>query len=174
MAYNSYYPATYPQYYQQYPQPIYQPVQQQAPQIQQQSYQQAAQTSAPMQSSIIWVGSERDAAMYPVGPNNAVALWNQNEPVLYLKQADASGKPMMKIYDLVERPETPAESPEVKDMKSASYATKDELGAVVGVVKDFDKTIGAIRSEIENMKGDLYGLAGKKKPVTGKKVEDEA
>lgn len=170
MAYNNYFPMNYqPYYYPQYQQ-SFQPMQ---PQYQ---TQQAVQTPAPAPSnpsSIIWINSERDAAMYPVAPNNAVALWNQNDPVVYLKQADASGKPTMKVYDLVERAETPSESAEAKPDKSISYATKDDLGAVVGVVKDFDKAIGSLRSEIDSMKGDLYGIAGKKKPASAKKAEDE-
>ena len=30
---------------------------------------------------------------YLVAPNSAVALWDSNSPTIYLKQADASGKP---------------------------------------------------------------------------------
>ena len=171
MAYNNYFPATYqPYYYPQYQQ-SFQPMQQQI-----QPMTQAQQIQPQMQSNpsgIVWVSSERDAALYPVAPNNAVALWNQNDPVVYLKQADASGKPTMKIYDLVERAETPSESSEAKPDKTVNYATKEDLGAVVGVVKDFDKVIGGLRSEIDTMKGDLYGLAGKKKPAPAKKDEVE-
>ena len=163
-SYNNYYPA-----YQQYPvyqQPVVQT--QYQPQIQQ-PVQQIQQTQA-SPSSIIWIASEREAAMYPVAPNNAVALWNQNDPVVYLKQADASGRPSMKTYDLVERVEVQPESSEAK-VETANFATKEDLGTIVGVVKDFDKAIVAMKGEIETMKGDLYGIAGKKKPV--KKVETE-
>lgn len=163
-AYNNYYPA-----YQQYP--VYQqPVAQAQYQPQMQQPVQQVQAN---QSGIVWVTSERDAALYPVAPNNAVALWNQNDPVVYLKQADASGRPTMKVYDLVERVEAQPESAEVKAIK-ANYATKEDLGTVVGVVKDFDKAIIAMRGEIETMKGDLYGIAGKKKPTVKKpETEDE-
>ena len=175
MAYNNYFPMGYqPYYYPQYQQsfqpqiqqPIQQPIQpQQATQN---------QTQAPANpSSIIWVRNAQEAAMFPLAPNNAVALWDSGAPVIYLKQADASGKPEMKTYDLIERAETPVESDEAKPDKNAIYATKEDLGAVVGVVKDFDKVIGSMKSEIESMKGDLYGIAGKKKPTTAKKAEDE-
>jgi hypothetical protein len=110
--------------------------------------------------------------MYPVAPNNAVALWNQNDPVVYLKQADASGRPSMKIYDLVERVEVQPESSEAK-VETANFATKEDLGTIVGVVKDFDKAIVAMKGEIETMKGDLYGIAGKKKPVKKAETEEE-
>lgn len=163
MAYNNYYPA-YQQTYPVYQQPV---VQYQQPV--QQSVQQVQQTQA-NPSSIIWIATERDAAMYPVAPNNAVALWNQNDPVVYLKQADASGRPTMKVYDLVERVETPAESAEAK-AETANFATKDDLGTIVGVVKGFDGAIVAMKSEIDAIKADLYGLAGKKK--TAKKAATE-
>ena len=95
--------------------------------------------------------------MYPVAPNAAVTLWSQSEPVVYLKQADAAGKPTMKVYDLVERVDTSGAE------KKEDFATKTDLAAVVGVVKDFDTVIASIKNEIETMRGDLYGLAGKKK-----------
>ena len=157
--YNNYYPA-----YQQYP--VYQ-----QPVVQTQ-YQPQMQQAQANQSGIVWVTSERDAALYPVAPNNAVALWNQNDPVVYLKQADASGRPTMKVYDLVERVEAQPESAEVKAIK-ANYATKEDLGTIVSVVKDFDKTIVAMKGEIETMKGDLYGIAGKKKPAVKKPETEE-
>lgn len=153
MAYNPYFPMNYQQnYYPAFPQQTpqnYQP---------QQSYQ-------PQQTSIIWVSGEKEAQMYPVAPNNAVTLWSQSEPVVYLKQADATGKPSLRVYDLVERAESANTGVSSADGKSITYATKDELSAVVGAVKGFDDSIGSIKSEIEQMKSDLYGIAGKKKKV---------
>ena len=153
MAYNPYFPMNYQQnYYPAFPQQTpqnYQP---------QQSYQ-------PQQTSIIWVSGEKEAQMYPVAPNNAVTLWSQSEPVVYLKQADATGKPSLRVYDLVERAESANTGVSSVDGKSITYATKDELSAVVGAVKGFDDSIGSIKSEIEQMKSDLYGIAGKKKKV---------
>ena len=64
---------------------------------------------------------------YLVAPNSAVTLWDSNAPVVYLKQADASGKPSMKIYDLVERNSRPAQAPVTSPVE---YATKDELAAL--------------------------------------------
>ena len=54
-------------------------------------------------NGIIWVPSFQAAAEYLVAANNAVALWDQNAPFVYLKQADASGKPTIKAFELVER-----------------------------------------------------------------------
>lgn len=165
----------YPQYgfngYQQF---------QPTPQMPQQPMMQNAQQTAPAiqpqmasPSSIIWVKNQQEAAMYPIAPNNAVALWDQNAPAVYLKQADASGKPSMKIYDLVERTETPAEAANEKDAKVPAYATKEELGAVVGAIKGIDGIIAGIKGDIEKMSGDLYGIAGKKKAKKVDKDEED-
>ena len=120
------YTGAYPMQY--YPQA---PMQDQLGQLRQNQYmpmqnmQQVPQQQA--SSSIVWVHSEMEASGYPVAPNSAVTLWDSNAPVVYLKQADASGKPTMKIYDLVERtqrPAQPAQAPAVE------YATRAELEAL--------------------------------------------
>ena len=150
-----------------YPYNPYQTQQYQTPQYQ------APQNASPTPTSIIWVSGDKEASMYPVAPNNAVTMWSQTEPVVYLKQADASGRPTMKVYDLVERTEQPHTAPDGSGDKNIPYATKDELSAVVGVVKGFDELIGGLKSDIESMKGDLYGIAGKKKTVKKEVKEDE-
>ena len=74
-------------------------------------YQPAPQMSYPQpqqNQSIIWIPNEKAASDFIVAPNNAVTLWDMNAPVVYVKKADASGKPDMKTYDLVERVATPA------------------------------------------------------------------
>lgn len=175
-SYNGYYQNGFTPYsyspYQQPQQMPQQPIIQNAPQAAQTVSAQAVVPSNP--ASIIWVRNQQDAAMYPVAPNNAVALWDSSAPSIYLKQADASGKPSMKIYDLVERTETTSEAASEKDAKSPAYATKEDLAAVVGVVKGFDGLISSMKSDIEKMSGDLYGIAGKKKNVKKQESEDEA
>ncbi len=150
------------------PQQMVQPVQQ--PQNIQPTVQQPIQQpSSP--STIIWVRNNQDAAMYPVAPNNAVALWDSSAPVIYLKQADASGKPSMKIYDLVERAEQPVDGSKNDGGKDTPYAMKEDVAALASVVKGFDGMIASMKGDIEKMSGDLYGIAGKKKST--KKTESE-
>lgn len=67
---------------------------------------QLRQNQQPAPPSIVWVQNEAEASSYLVAPNSAVTLWDSNAPVIYLKQADASGRPTMKVYDLVERKHT--------------------------------------------------------------------
>lgn len=160
--YNSPYvtPYQYTPYQQGYTQPTYQ-----QPTIQ--------QTPAQQQSSIIWVSGLNEAQMYPVAPNNAVTLWSQNEPVVYLKQADATGKPTLKTYDLVERVEVASTATDSDKGNVTTYATKDELTAVVGAVKGIDGVISALRADMDTLKGDMYGIAGKKKAAPKRKDDTD-
>lgn len=151
-------------YYPMYQQPQ---IQQQQP-VQQQSY-----SPAINQSGIIWISGESEAAMFPIAPNNAVALWTKDGKTIYLKSADATGKPTMRVYDLVERAESASDGGQAAGDKVPTYATKDDLAAVVGVVKGFDELIGGIKSDIESMKGDLYGAVGKRRTKKPVEVEDD-
>ena len=94
----------------------YQPNMQQVPQ----------QQAAP---SIVWVQNEMEAANYLVAPNSAVTLWDSNAPVVYLKQADASGKPSMKIYDLVERTQRPVQAAQAPSVEYAPLSRLEALEA---------------------------------------------
>ena len=88
---------------------------------------QLRQNYQPASPSIVWVQNEAEASSYLVAPNSAVTLWDSNAPVVYLKQADASGKPSMKTYDLVERTQRPIQPPQTQHVE---YATKEELKAL--------------------------------------------
>ena len=138
----------YPYYgYQPY-QPYQPPMADQLMQLRQSQFQpnmqQVPQQQAP---SIVWVQNEMEAANYLVAPNSAVTLWDSNAPVVYLKQADASGKPSMKIYDLVERTQRPvqaAQAPAVEyaplSRLEALEARLNELAAVKEAPKATKKT----------------------------------
>lgn len=145
--------------------PFYQPAYQ--PAYYPMNYQNMQQPQAVQhQNSIIWVSGLAEAQAYPVAPNNAVALWEQSGKVIYLKSADATGKPGIRIYDLVERTETAVSGANNADAKTYSYASKDELTAVVDAVK-------GLANDIEQMKGDLYGVAGRKRKKTEVNTDDD-
>lgn len=129
-----------PYVYQQpiYNQPIGQPISQpmQEPMMRPQ-YQPAPQMPTyqpqqqPQNQSIIWVPNEQAANDFIVAPNNAVTLWDMNAPVVYVKKADASGKPAMTTYDLVERARAaPAPAAPRRDM-SEEYVTRREFEELV-------------------------------------------
>lgn len=85
--------------------------------------------SAPMQqpsNSVIWVQGEEGAKAYMVAPGNTVQLWDSENPVIYLKSADMSGVPSMRIFDLVER--TAARIPQ--NTQNNDFITRAEFSAL--------------------------------------------
>lgn len=102
MAYNNYFPVNYG----------YQP-------------QQPAQSN----SRMTWVQGEAGAKSYLVGPNETVPLWDSEAQTIYIKSADTSGMPSMKILDYTIRdnsnipPKTPLSDP------VEEYVTKKEMDA---------------------------------------------
>jgi hypothetical protein len=133
MAYNNGFPMNYPQYTQQYPQQYQQPIPTPQPQINQNQ-----------NNPIIWVSGEAGAKAFLVAPNTTVQLWDSENPVIFLKSADASGMPSMKILDYTIREgEKPQNTPLKSEMNN--YATKEELNAFRS----------EILQTIEKVKGDL-------------------
>lgn len=138
MAYQPYpYPGYQPAPY--YPQPVpdqlaqlrqnqmQQPMMQ-GPQIGQpgQPVQPANPMAGSAQNGMIWVSGRQEADGYLIVPNSAVALWDANNPVVYLRKADSTGKPSTVVYDLVERTDNPpAQAAPQVDL--SQYITRDEL-----------------------------------------------
>ena len=121
--YNNGYPATYQQYY-----PQYQPVSPVSPQNNAQA----------QQNGIIWVSGEAGAKAYLVAPNNTVQLWDSENQTIYLKSADASGMPSMKVLDYTIREMNKNPSKNVSSLADDNlpiYATKDEIKAVFEQIK---------------------------------------
>lgn len=134
MAYNNGFPMSYPQYTQQYPQQY------------QQQFQQPIPTPQPQNvGGPIWVSGEAGAKAYLVAPNTTVQLWDSENPVIYLKSADASGMPSIKVIDYTIRnaqndvKKTPLEN------ETKEYATKDDMAALKA----------ELMRKIDDIKGDL-------------------
>lgn len=129
MAFNPYYQNPY------YPQPMPDNLMQ----MRQQQMMQPAPPPVPQNpvatGGVQWVSSEQEARGYLIAPNSAVALWDSTSPTVYLKQSDASGKPTLKIYDLVERAETPRTAPQEKGVEFVTRKEFDALAALVGEIK---------------------------------------
>lgn len=129
MAFNPYYQNPY------YPQPMPDNLMQ----MRQQQMMQPAPPPVPQNpvatGGVQWVSSEQEARGYLIAPNSAVALWDSTAPTVYLKQSDASGKPTLKIYDLVERAETPRTAPQEKGVEFVTRKEFDALAALVGEIK---------------------------------------
>ena len=129
MAFNPYYQNPY------YPQPMPDNLMQ----MRQQQMMQPAPPPVPQNpvatGGVQWVSSEQEARGYLIAPNSAVALWDSTAPTVYLKQADASGKPTLKIYDLVERTETASNAPQKPGVEFVTREEFDRLAALVGELK---------------------------------------
>ena len=135
-------------YYGYQPYQMYQPpMADQLMQLRQNQYQPNVQ-QAPQQQpspSIVWVQNEMEAANYLVAPNSAVTLWDSNAPVVYLKQADASGKPSMKIYDLVERTQRPAQASQAPAIEYAPLSRLEALEARLNELVAVKETPRAVK-----------------------------
>ena len=129
----------YPYFSPYYPQPmpdnLMQMRQQQMMQPMQQPMSQPVQQNPIAQGGVQWVSGEQEARGDLIAPNSAVALWDSTAPTVYLKQADASGKPTLKIYDLVERAETPRTASQEKGVEFVTRKEFDALAALVGELK---------------------------------------
>lgn len=80
------------------------------------------------QSGIIWVQGEAGAKSYLVAPNTTVQLWDSEAQVIYLKSADASGMPSMKIIDYTIRNSAqPQFQSQSQSQPTIDYVTKDEF-----------------------------------------------
>lgn len=129
MAYNNYFPAGY------------QPAQMYYPQNNQQGNQ---QNYAQPQNNLIWVQGEAAAKSYPVAPNSSVPLWDSEANVIYIKSADMSGMPSLKVLDYTVR-DSVTRTAEIQPQ--TQFATKDDLSAIEG-------EITALKAKFERMNGE--------------------
>lgn len=97
-------------------------------------YQQPQPASQSSNNGVIWVQGEEGAKAYMVAPGNTVQLWDVENPVIYLKSADMSGVPSMRIFDLVERSATPKMLPEIS---KADFVTRQEFAALEDKLNSF-------------------------------------
>ena len=83
-------------------------------------------------NDIIWVQGLEGAKGYLVAPNNTVVLWDTENPVIYVKSADASGIPSMRVLDFTERntdtSNSPKSAPKTHECTCGNkFATKEQL-----------------------------------------------
>ena len=120
MAYTGF-PATYPQTYPQ-------------------SYPQFQQQNNP----IIWMQGIEAARAYPVAPNGQVVLFDSEQQCIYLKTADAQGRPSMRILDYTIRSEAPKTAQNALSGTNTDIPTRQDLNALQG-------QIDALKQQIERL-----------------------
>jgi len=127
--FNGGFPASYsPMYYQ----PQFQPTLPQQP-------------AQPQNTGITWVQGEAGAKSYMVAPNTTVQLWDSESQRIFLKSADASGMPSMKVLDYTIRDQTAANGPvSAATAHTQDYATHAEINALAA-------RIDALKAELDGM-----------------------
>lgn len=136
MPYPNGYTPLYPQFY-----PQYQYQQQQQPMQMQQTQQQGQQQP---NNNIIWISGETSAKAYPIAPNSTVQLWDSEAPVIYLKSADASGMPSIKILDYTVRNSGNVAQNAAQKPEAVNYATHEELAALENRILEKIKEVTAV------------------------------
>jgi hypothetical protein len=137
MAYNNGFPTGYQPYY------GYQNYQNYQSQMQ-------SQSQAPQSGGIIWVQGEAGAKSYLVAPNNTIQLWDSESQTIYLKSADASGMPSMKILDYTIRSNSP-------------IVTQNNVIGQVGNIENAatQQDINALQAQIDIIKQQINKIGGK-------------
>lgn len=118
------------------PYPYFQPYQM-PPMATQQMQQMQMSTPTPQATYMnnkTWVSGEAGAKAYLVAPNSDVTLWDSEAQVIYLKSADASGLPSMKILDYTIRgAQEPTQPLEVHEpISNEEYVLKADFDALKG------------------------------------------
>lgn len=147
MSYGNYAPFYQPGYYQS---PMNEIMGQMKNQYQQQQMmQQQNAQMMPQQGNtndMIWVQGESGAKAYLIAPNSTVTLWDSENPTIYIKSADASGMPSMRILDFTERTQNAPKT-------SVEHVCK--CGDKFVKVEDFNalqEQITALQSELDELK----------------------
>lgn len=101
-------------------------------------------TQPPVQQSsggFIWVQGEAAAKAYPVAPGNSVLLMDSDEPVLYMKATDNTGRPLpLEVYDLVKREDSPSiPKVEIKSQHQIDLSEYVKISDLEAKVKEMTK-----------------------------------
>lgn len=133
MAYNNIFPVGYQQ-------ANYSPINYTQPQFSQNN-----QQNQPL-GGLIWVQGEAGAKSYLVAPNTTIQLWDSENQVIYLKSADASGMPSMKILDYTIRD---GEQKQNNLNNQVEYVTKNDFESLTRKIKELEKKIEEVKEQDE-------------------------
>ena len=93
----------------------------------------APQSTTPVQqpqNTFVWIqGGESTATNYPVAPGNTLILIDSDNPLLFIKSTDLSGKPqpMQKRYMVTEEEYRKLQNGSNFNQNSEMYVTKEEF-----------------------------------------------
>lgn len=95
-------------------------------------------------NSFNWVQGLEAVKSYPMAPGTKMAFFDSEQPRVYIKAVDATGKPMeLEIYDLVKHEPVTEETPKID---TSSFVTEEKmLELIPAVVKqEVEKAISEI------------------------------
>ena len=151
--------------------PMMNPYQDRLSQLQN-NYQQTVGTPNPVNQGLLWVSGEVGAKSYLVAPNSTVLLMDSDAQRFYLKSADSSGMPSLRIFEYSEVSNTPqnalqAPQSDFKELDS-KYVTRNEYEALK---RQYEKVL----ERLENMvvDSDLTESASKSAKPKTKGVNNE-
>lgn len=101
-------------------------------------------------NGIIWVQGEAGAKSYLVAPGNTVQLWDSENPTIYLKSADQSGVPSMRILDWTERSAVQKAPLQQPQQSSPDYVTRDEFNALEAKIASLIQPKKKVKEETED------------------------
>lgn len=113
-------------------------------QSQYQMQNQMSQQNANLNNGLIWVQGESAAKSYLVAPNSSVTLWDSEQPIIYLKSADASGMPSMKILDYTIRGNERSQN---SILGEDGFATKEDISSIQEQINSLNSQIEALTSK---------------------------
>ena len=94
----------------------------------------------PQNNGIQWVQGIEGAKAFPVSAGQSALLMDSDSNCLYIKSADQTGMPSLRVFDYKERTATPQTNVEYVTRNDLSmYATKKDLeDALAKVMKEAD------------------------------------
>ena len=120
-----------------------------------QQYQQNQQSQT--SSNLIWVQGEAGAKSYMVAPNNTVQLWDSENQTIYLKSADASGMPSMRILDYTIRSNAPQMPHNAFSEQGSDASIREELSVLKGRIDSLQERLESMTRDSK----DMYNIPNK-------------
>lgn len=93
----------------------------------------------------IWVQGESGAKSYLVAPNSTVELWDSESNVIYLKSADASGLPSIKILDYNVRENLQNGSNTLLNSSNDDFVSLDSFKALQGEIETLKEELNKLK-----------------------------
>lgn len=126
---------------------------------------QIQQIQQPINQGLLWVSGEVGAKSYLVAPNSTVLLMDSDALRFYLKSADGTGMPSMKVFEYKEVTNVPQNAPQTPNLDENTlndkFVTREEYN---GLKRQYESII----ERLENLsKNEIeHNFKPKRKEVT--------